>query len=248
MDTIAALILGIIQGLTEFLPVSSSGHLVLAQKLLPGFEQPGILFDVFLHLGTLFAVFYYFRTKIFSLSGNYIKFLIIGTIPAVFAGLLFREEFEAMFADPKLLGFEFLLTALINFMIDKPRSGKDNLNIKNSFLIGTAQAFAILPAVSRSGATIFAGVMSGIDKKKAAEFSFLLSIPAILGANVLEVFTHRESVFSEFNANYFLGFLAAFIVGFFSISVVIRFLKENKFRVFGYYCLIIGILVILFFK
>ena len=246
MDNLYSLILGTVQGLTEFLPVSSSGHLVLIQELLPGFSQPGILLDVILHLGTLAAVLYYFRLKILDISANYLKYLFVGTIPAVIAGLLFREEIERMFADPKILGLEFLATAFINFMIDKPAKGNKEINSKKSFNIGIFQALAILPAISRSGATIFAAVRQGIDKKKAAEFSFLLSVPAILGANVLELFVHRETIISEFNISYLLGFFAAFVVGFLSIGVVLKFLTENKFKYFGYYCLALGIIILLF--
>lgn len=152
-----------------------------------------------------------------------------------------------MFAHPKLLGFEFLITAVINFLIDTPVKIKNNLNGKNSIIIGIAQALAIFPAISRSGSTIFAALRFGIDKKTAAEFSFLLSIPAIIGANILELYSHRVSVLTEFNFNYFAGFIAAFVVGLMSITVVFKFLKEKKFKIFGYYCLILGVLIIFFF-
>lgn len=243
MNIFQSLLLGAVQGVTEFLPVSSSGHLVLIQKLIPNFSQPGIVFDVMLHLGTLFSVFYFFREKILKIKFNYIYLILIGTIPAVLAGLFFQDEFESMFANPKFLGFEFLITAIINFLIDKPTKTKSDLSAKNSFFIGIAQAVAILPAISRSGATIFAGVFQGVEKKKAAEFSFLLSIPAILGANVLEIVTHRNLIKEEFSINYIAGFVTAFIFGFLSIAVVIKYLKANKFKIFGYYCLFIAALI-----
>src|SRR3990167_11535975 len=112
MNILSAVVLGIVQGLTEFLPVSSSGHLVIFQKLIPGFSQPGILFDVILHFGTLAAVFYFFRKKIISLSRKYVLFLVIGTVPAVIAGVLFRKQFELMFSNPRFLGYELLVTEI----------------------------------------------------------------------------------------------------------------------------------------
>lgn len=248
MTTLAALLLGTIQGLTEFLPVSSSGHLVLAQKLIPGFTQPGILFDVILHFGTMAAVLYYFRKKIFGLKFNYLLLLAVGTIPAVLAGLFFRDYIVDMFTNPKFLGFEFIITALLCFSVDIPEKKKASLNPKNSLLIGLAQALAIIPAISRSGATIATGVRLGISKKEAAEYSFLLSIPAILGANILEIFTHRNSLDSSDIGAYLVGFIAALITGFLSIGILLRLLRENKFKVFGVYSMIVGVLVIIFFR
>lgn len=246
MNLFSAIILGVVQGLTEFLPVSSSGHLVIFQKLIPGFSQPGILFDAILHFGTLAAVFYFFRKKIIRLSRKYIVFLVIGSIPAVLAGLLFRKQFELMFSNPRFLGYELLFTGLLNLFIDLPVKKKVNLNIKNSFLIGIAQAVAIIPAISRSGSTIFTGVRLGIDRQKIAEYSFILSIPAILGANFLEIISYGVKGIEDSLSYYFFGFAASFIVGIVSIGIVMRLLKANKFKIFGYYCLTVGVLVIFF--
>lgn len=247
MNLFFAIFLGIIQGLTEFLPVSSSGHLVLFQKLIPGFSQPGILFDVILHFGTLAAVLYFFRKVIVSLSQKYIIFLIVGTIPAVVAGLIFREQFELMFLQANYLGLEFIITGIINIIVDYPQKKKSELKMNNSFWVGVAQAIAIIPGISRSGATIFAAVRQGIDRKKAAEFSFILSVPAILGANILELKSHGFESVGNLLPIYFIGFLAAFITGFLSIGIVIKLLERSKFKYFGYYCLVLGLLVIFFF-
>ncbi len=238
--------LGVIQGLTEFLPVSSSGHLVLAQKLLPGFSQPGVLFDVILHFGTLFAVLIYFRSKIIKLSIRYIYLIILATLPAVLLGLIFQKQFENMFLRDKYLGLELIITGVLNLLVDIKPVRKTILNTKNSVLIGIAQAISIVPGISRSGATIFTGVKLGIDKKTAAEFSFLLSVPAILGANFVEIISYKSDFVSGLYTNYFWGFVAALIVGFLSIGLVFRFLEKNKFKYFGYYCLTLGILISVF--
>ncbi len=246
MNYLTSIFLGIVQGITEFLPVSSSGHLVLIQKLIPGFTQPGILFDVILHFGTTAAVIFYFRKKILSLSFKYMLLLAVGTIPAVLIGLLFQDQLEAMFSKDRLLGFEFIISGILSFLVDGEVLKKSVLNIKNSFLIGIAQAFAIIPAISRSGATIFTGVKLGIDKKEVAEFSFLMSVPAILGANFLEIVTHKDALMESSIGIYSAGFITSLIVGFLSIGVLLRLLNKNKFKFFGYYCVILGFLVILF--
>ncbi|OGM10385.1 hypothetical protein A2Y68_02695 [Candidatus Woesebacteria bacterium RBG_13_46_13] len=244
MGFISSIFLGIIQGLTEFLPVSSSGHLVLAQSLIPGFRQPGILFDVILHFATLFAVLFYFRKGIFKLGLGYLWYLAVGTVPAVVIGFLFKDAIEGMFQSAKFLGFEFMISGLINLAIYKIKPGKKAVNAKNSFLTGIAQAVAIIPAISRSGSTIFSGVAQGIEPKKAVEFSFLLSVPAILGANILEIASHGPGggfVVSD----YLVGFVAAFASGFFAIGLVLKLLLNRKFKFFAYYCFILGAITLL---
>jgi len=245
MNVLSSIFLGVIQGLTEFIPVSSSGHLVIAQSLIPNFYQPGILFDVVLHFGTLFAVVYFFRKTLLSINFKYLLLLFIGTLPAVFAGLFFRSQLEASFSAVKWVGIELIITGILNYFVDRTPERNNNITNSNSFLIGIAQAIAIIPGISRSGSTIFTAVKLGIEKKRAAEFSFLLSIPAILGANVLEILTHRGGEGISFGA-YFGGFLSAFIVGYLSIRVVMKFLLEKKFKIFAYYCFAIGIVAALF--
>ncbi|MDO8452667.1 MAG: undecaprenyl-diphosphate phosphatase [bacterium] len=243
MEPFQAIFLGILQGLTEFLPVSSSGHLVIAQALIPGFSQPGVLFDVVLHLGTTFAVLWYFRKKILSLSRRYIFLLALGTLPAAAVGIVFQSELEALFSSVRLLGVTFLITGGLNWMIDKIPNSKlstSRLNPLNALFIGVFQAIAIIPAISRSGSTIFAGVLRGINKEEAATFSFLLSIPAILGSVLLELITHRSTNNLDVSI-YFLGIFTAFIVGYLSIGVLMKFLVEKKFKVFAIYCWIVGL-------
>lgn len=244
MEIVYAVFLGILQGLTEFLPVSSSGHLVLAQSVIPGFTQPGITFDVILHAGTLFAVLWYFRKTILKISSRYLFLLGLGTVPAGLVGYFFQANIETLFSGTKLVGFALLVTALLNYLTDKTEAAKDKVSWKNSLIVGIAQAVAIVPGISRSGATIFAGSSVGIKAKKAAEFSFLLSVPAILGANILQFASHGvNGGLSPFF--YLVGFVSAFVTGFFAIGWVIKFLLAKKFKLFALYCLVVGALALL---
>ena len=248
MNYFWALLLGMLQGLTEFLPVSSSGHLVIAQSIIPNFKQPGVLFDVSLHLATTFAVVIYFRKKLKTIlfsDRKYIGFLIVGSIPAALIGILFSDLLETMFLNVAAVAWQLLLTGVICILIDKLREKKDDLSVKNSFLIGCAQALAIIPGISRSASTIFTGSFLGISKKKAAEYYFLLSIPAILGANILQYIKYGDSFQIEV-VNYLAGFIAALIFGYLSIRVVLTTLYKKQFKYFGIYCIILGISVLLF--
>jgi undecaprenyl-diphosphatase len=244
MNVFYAVLLGVLQGLTEFLPVSSSGHLVIAQSLIPGFSQPGVLFDVILHFGTLFAVLFYFRSKLLKLGIRYLEFLVIGTIPAVVIGFLFKDAIESLFGSVQLVGIALIVSGLVNFITYRAEGLTKSLNFKNTFLVGVAQALAIVPGISRSGSTIFAAVKQGIKPEEAVEFSFLLSVPAVFGANVLEILGN-VSTGVILPTPYILGFLAAFASGFFAIGVVLRFLLSRKFNYFAVYCFILGALVLL---
>lgn len=250
MSYVWALLLGILQGLTEFLPVSSSGHLVIAQSLLPGFRQPGVFFEVVLHAGTLFAILYYFRDKIRKITGNYLLLLLIGSIPVALFGFLFRSEVEGFFGNVKIVGIAFFITALFNFFTDKTKTSR-NLDLNSNkilpwreiFLVGLLQALAIIPGISRSGATIFAGTEAGMSRKDAAEFSFLLSVPAVFGANALQFFVRQ----TDNNVNlglYALGFFASFVSGYIAIKLVIKFLQDKRFRLFAYYAVTVGLISI----
>lgn len=246
MNYFWALLLGILQGLTEFLPVSSSGHLAIAQSIIPNFKQPGVLFDVTLHLATTFAVVIYFRKKLKTIlhsDRKYIGFLIVGTIPAALFGVFFSDLLERMFLNVAAVAWQLLLTGIMCILIDKFREKKNDLSVKNSFLIGISQALAIIPGISRSASTIFTGSFLGIDKKKAAEYSFLLSIPAILGANLLQFKKYGLNVEVE-TLNYAVGFIAAFVIGYLSINVVFNTLHKQQFKYFGFYCIFLGLLVL----
>jgi len=244
MDYIWSLVLGVLQGFTEFLPVSSSGHLVLVQSLIPGFRQPGVLFDVCLHFGTLFAVLFFFRKKLFKLSFKYILYIIIATIPAVIVGYISKDSISSLFSSVGIVGAALVITGLLNFLTSKHKEEEKSLDYKKSLFIGLMQAFAIIPGISRSGSTIFAGTKSGLSCKDAAEFSFLMSVPAIIGANILEVYSNWGESINY--TSYFIGFLAAFFSGVLAIKIVLKFLEEKKFKVFSFYCLVLGIITLLF--
>jgi undecaprenyl-diphosphatase len=242
MTLASAILLGIIQGITEFLPVSSSAHLVIAQHFIPGFSQPGVLFDVLLHAGTLLAVIIYFRKQLIALTLNKALLLILGTIPAVIFGFLFSDWLEASFSDIKAIGLQLIITGAFIYFVDFAKERRKSITWVDALIMGVAQAIAIIPGISRSGATIFAGVFRGLNKKQVADFSFLLSIPAIAGAIVFEVVKHGLSD-SISMTNYAGGFVAAFVFGFLSIGVLLKFLVSRNFKIFAIYCFLIGGLV-----
>lgn len=245
MEYLSAIFLGALQGLTEFFPVSSSGHLVIAQSLIPGFNQPGVLFDVILHFGTLMAVLLYYRRVILKLGKDYYTFVIIGTIPAALVGLILGDFIEGLFDSTKVVGFMLLATALVNYLTDTMIVKEKKMNSKTSLFVGIFQAIAIIPGISRSGSTIFAGHKRGLDPQSAAQFSFLLSIPAIVGATFLQLTKYSGEAEIDF-LYYILGFMSAFLAGYFAIGWVLKLLEKKKFRLFSYYCLVVGIFVIFF--
>lgn len=269
MDFFRAIIVGLVQGLTEFLPVSSSGHLVLAQHLL-GVESPGITFEVFLHLGTFVSVLWVFRRRISEIIKGLLSFLalkkidqfkgaenrwfamllVVGTIPTALIGFLLAERVEAAFADPSFVGYTLLITGVILFVADRLPGGVKDIN-KTSFLdviiIGIAQGLAVFPGISRSGSTISAALFRKLDKRTAAEYSFLLSLPAIGGAAVLDfVGIIRNSAVSHNWGLYIVGAIAAGISGVLAIELFIRLLVRNRLSYFAVYCWLVGITAIVF--
>ena len=250
VTVIQAIILGIVQGLTEWLPISSSGHLALFQHLF-GLEQV-VAFDVMLHLGTLLVIFFVFREDLFRMSLGIIKkdsqslrmaaFIIIATIPTALAGFLFRDWLERSFDRFDLLGIFFIATAAWLFLSKYPLKKTNNLSFLSSFIIGVSQAVSIIPSVSRSGATIATGLMLGIKREEAAKFSFLIAIPAILGAAVLSA---RDIAMITDVVPAIIGTMTSAVVGFFSLKFLLMTIKENKFMHFAWYCLVMGILVLI---
>ncbi|MCD6177155.1 MAG: undecaprenyl-diphosphate phosphatase [Candidatus Cloacimonetes bacterium] len=264
MEIIKAIILGIIQGLTEFLPVSSSGHLVLAGHYL-NFSNPDIGFEVILHLGSLFAVLLYFRKDILSLlkslflfknkelehtrNRNTIFYIIVATTITGILGLYFEDSLTKAFSSLYIPSFMLIVTGFILYLSDKiePEGIKTHqLGIKKSIIIGLAQAFAILPGISRSGTTITVGIFTGLDREDATKFSFILSIPAILGASILK-FSNILNIDKSLWLSYFLGTLAAFISGYAVISLLISVVKKQKLRYFAYYCWLIAIITLILY-
>jgi len=256
MDIIQSLILGAIQGITEFLPVSSSGHLVLFQKIF-GFQEPPIFFDTLVHFATLLAVVIFLRKEIFSIAKDIkdkknqklIALLILATIPIVIVGLLIKENINQVFNSLELLSIAFLATAVILLftkIFRNEQKSLEKLGWINSLFIGVFQALAILPGVSRSGATISAGLFAGLKREDAFKFSFLLAIPAILGAMVLQIFEiSPESLIGGFAAN-FIGFITAAIFGFLSLKILERIIVKGKLHYFAIYCFSLGIIIFIF--
>jgi undecaprenyl-diphosphatase len=239
------IILGLVQGLTEFLPVSSSGHLVLVPGML-GWDEPPLGLTVLLHLGTLVALIVYFRREIVGLvlgmfgrgadigtSRRVLRFLVIGTIPAVIAGLALGGFFEDAFQRPYESSIELFCTACILVATEKfgERAVRHELDDRRSAAIGTAQAVAILPGISRSGTTIGTGLLAGLSREEATRFSFLLSLPAIGGAGVLDL-ARGDLVISAASLT---GTLVSGVVGFASIHYLLRFVRTHSLNVFAWY-------------
>jgi undecaprenyl-diphosphatase len=235
-----AIFLSFIQGLTEFLPVSSSGHLALFQQIF-GLEPP-LLFDVLVHIGTLGAVLFFFRKKIAKLKTRTLGLILVGTIPAVIFGLFLRPYLEVFFASSQLVALGFIFTSVLLFSAKIPLTKKpaQGLTLKSSLFIGFFQSLAILPGISRSGSTISAGLWQKIRPEEAFEFSFLLAIPAMLGALVLET----PDLLKASPAALFQGFLGMIIaggVGYFALSILKKLLASQKFWKVGFYCLFLGL-------
>lgn len=249
MTIIESIILGAVQGLTEFLPVSSSGHLVLFQKIF-GLESGALSFDIALHLATALAVIWVFRDELIRLAKNpfskEVGLLALGTVPAVVFALVFSDFIDRIFASGGTLGFEFLITAGILLFADR-YSGKRSLELmtaKDALIIGTGQAIAILPAISRSGTTIAAGLVSGLNRETALKFSFLLSIPAILGAGILDAMKGGLSGSALLSPIYLAGMIASFIFGIFAIRFMLRIFSRKSLKPFAAYVAALGILII----
>lgn len=268
MDIIQAIIIGIVQGLTEFLPVSSSAHLVFAHNIL-GVEN-SLAFDVFLHLGTLIAVLWYFRWDIIKmlqswwlsigdiLQGRFRQglrddpykrlawYVILATIPVGIVGVLFEESIDALFSGALYVPAFFLfVTGTILYLSQRMTSGNINLrniSAKEALWMGLGQACAILPGLSRSGTTIAAGLTAGLEKEFAAKFSFILSIPAIFGAFLFQL----KDIGSAMDANFLpiiLGFIASIVAGYFAIKWMLDLIQNKSLDIFSYYCWLMGIIV-----
>ncbi len=287
-ETLSVLVLGVLQGLTEFLPVSSSGHLVLARQLLPGLAAPPAAFEAFLHIGTLLAVVLYFRRDLAEMARGFLGpvpagstramgtpfasqagspghakyqetteaeakgvpkrlpfLLLLGSVPAGAVGVVFKEELERFFSAPAVAGAGLLVTAL--FLIAAARWGRGErplgaLSRSEALVIGCFQAIAIIPGVSRSGATIAAALLLGLAGPAAARFSFLLSLPAVAGAALLEA---PRMAGTPGLPVFILGAAAAALSGYLAIAWMMRLLQKRILRPFALYCAVLGSLSLL---
>ncbi|MCB0384088.1 MAG: undecaprenyl-diphosphate phosphatase [Bdellovibrionales bacterium] len=264
MSWLDALILGVLQGLTEFLPVSSSGHLVLLQKLL-GIQEHDLAFDVAAHLGTLFSVLTVYRKLFWDIAANSITGLaerklnsslricllvIVGTIPTGLIGLSLRSQFEALFSNLPAVGFFLLCTAALLFLTRRRQYQVQAQSLTHvnevatmtwgqAVLIGIFQGMAIAPGISRSGSTIASGIFVGLKGHVAAGFSFMLAVPAILGAAILEL-KDLGSIASEVWGPLVIGFIVAYLSGLIGLHLVLRLINRGRLEIFSYYLILVG--------
>ncbi|MBU3956681.1 undecaprenyl-diphosphate phosphatase [Patescibacteria group bacterium] len=276
-----AIILAVVQGLTEFLPVSSSGHLVIFQKLF-NLAEPPVLFDILVHVGTLGAILVYFRKELVKISRKTVWLILIGTIPAAIVGLFLQSYISQIFNSLKLVGVALLVTAGLLLLSQRFTSSAarrhwspqlrrrrsstatnkeslsrraggffkslnrrfDSLKWQDAIFVGCFQAFAIIPGISRSGATIVSGLWRRFDRQTAFQFSFYLAIPAIFGALLLQI---PDLIYSpcSYLGQGFLGMVIAGLVGYGALRILEKTLLNAKFWLFGIYCLILGIIVLL---
>ena len=246
VSLIQALILSIIQGITEWFPISSSGHLALMQQLF-GFQN--LSFDVFLHLASVFAVIIVFRKEIFEIfhfknkkNLKYLFYIFIALIPAAFFGFFLRERIESLFSRGLYLGMFFIFSGIIVYSTKFVKERKKTMNFFDSVFIGFFQVLGLFPGISRSGMTISSGLFMGLSKKSAITFSFLLAIPLILGANILEL---KDLALLDINYSILLvSFVVTFFISLFTINLLIKIIKSEKFYLFGIYNFLLGFLVL----
>ena len=246
-------ILAVIQGLTEWLPVSSSGHLVITQKFL-GLNLP-LIFDVILHVGTLIVVLIVFRKDIIDIikavvkrdfeneEGRLALFIVVGSVPLAIIGFIVHDVIESLFSNLLAVGVALIITGWVLFFSER-RVGNRKMGYLDVLLIGLAQGITIIPGVSRSGVTVATGLLRKIDKATAFRYSFLLSVPAVLGATVME---SRDMILGNIDmAPLFLGATISMIVGYISLKLLQKIVMNEKFHLFAYYCWTVGIAIILF--
>lgn len=247
-----AFILGLIQGLTEFLPISSTGHLLLGRNAF-GLREAGLFLDTMLHIGTLVAVMYYYRSELMCIArkpfSKLTGLLAVGTVPAVIAGLLFEDWFEEISVSGATVGWEFLVTGAFLWFADSIQNGRKkikDISYTDALVIGTFQAGAILPAISRSGLTIAGGLIRKLDRETAAYFSFLLSIPAIAGGIVMQSLKLLEGSVSESISfvPLIIGTAASAVFGYIAVRWMIDFLKKGSLKIFAVYVWALGLIII----
>lgn len=269
MSWLDAIVLGVIQGLTEFIPVSSDGHLSAAEMLMPRFGQVGLLFDVLLHVGTLSAILVYYRRLLREEAAGLVSrdpgqrrrawrlamLLLVATIPTGLVGLLMKHSVEQTKTNPRFIGAMEIVTGLylaISYLRRGGRKDRSTMSYLDAFWIGTVQGFAVLPGLSRSASTIGFGLLLGLTGPWAADFTFLLAIPAIVGAAGLEIGSALRDQGPGFFATpgfarYLLGAAVAGVIGYMTIGFLIRMVSSRKVHWFALYCLAFGLVLIFLF-
>lgn len=270
MELLQAILLGILQGITEFLPVSSSGHLALARALLGRDLEPGITFEIVVHFGSFCSIAVYYREKIFEIIRDLISsfspsglksgqfktdtnthfsiIILISMIPAMIVGFTMKDAIEALFVNPFFVSCMLIITGTMLFTTKFVKNPDKEVDVKRGIFMGIAQALAILPGISRSGSTISVGLFSGVDRVKVANFSFLMVLPVLAGAMILEVGEINESgIELEVVFSLIAGFFASFITGYYALKYLVILLKRDKFHYFSYYCWTVGVFGIIYF-
>lgn len=261
MTVFSAIILGLIQGLAEFLPISSSGHLIIARDLFGWHGSTDLAFDAVLQLATILALIFYFREDLWNLTKSFfkmisvkvidtkesimIKAIIIGTIPAVIFGLFLQKYMETTFRSAVLVCVVLIIGSGVMMLAEKYATKNKELTLGKGVIVGFFQCLALVPGFSRSGATISGGLFTGLNREDATRFSFLLSVPIILGSGLKEfVGLAKTGVLVTNNLNIFFGSLTAFVVGLFAIDFLMKFLKNNSLNAFIYYRVILAVTVL----
>ena len=265
MDNLAllkALFLGLIEGLTEFLPISSTGHLILFGHLIDFQSDSGRAFEVVIQLGAILAVCWLYRQKIIELVKGFFsgdvharRFAInvfVAFLPAVVIGVLAVDFIKQVLFSPLVVAFALIIGGLIIFAVEareyKPKTIEaTNISFKQSILVGFAQCVAMIPGTSRSGATIIGGMLSGLSRKAATEFSFFLAMPTMLGAATYDLFRNANVLTSDNLVNISVGFMAAFVAALLVIKALVKFVEKHSLRVFAWYRIVLGILILIIF-
>ncbi len=266
MNIFKAVILAVVQGLTEFLPISSSGHLAIANRIFPGLGGDITSFLLIVHFGTMFATLWVFWDEVIALfkslvtipkairdkeMNNDLKmvvYIVIGSIPAVLVGLLFKSRFESMVNNMIFIGSMLLVTAVVLFLTYFLKGGEKtekDFGFWRPIVVGLAQAVAIIPGISRSGATISSALYLKADRKFAGRLSFLMSLPVILGANLYEWFSAPSCPLSEGKWIYLAGFFVAFLVGLGALKILLKLVEKGKIYFFAIYCFLLGLTTII---
>lgn len=270
MDLLQAILLGILQGVTEFLPVSSSGHLALARALVGREIMPGITFEIVVHFGSFCSIAFYYRERLINIIADFLKSLtpagikagrlttdsntrysliiLLSMIPAMLVGFTLKDYIEEIFINPVVVSIMLLATGSLLFATRFVGRPQGEVDVKRGLFMGIAQAVAILPGISRSGSTISVGLFSGVKRENAADFSFLMVLPVLAGAMLLELIEIYQNGI-EYDAVIALigGFVASFAAGYLSLKYLIILLKREKFYYFSFYCWAIGIAGLIYF-
>ncbi len=263
MTYFTAIILGIVEGATEFIPVSSSGHLILVRSILKINDSMGLSFDAVLQLAATLALIIYFWKDLWELFLTFIGLIthgnvsskektllygiILGTIPAIVFGLLLEQKMDTIFRNTSLVSVSLILGSLLIWFAQRVARQNKEITVGRGIVVGLFQCIALIPGISRSGSTISGGLFSGLSKEEAVRFSFLLSVPILVGSGLKKVFEIRHEILqSSLGVDLLLGSLASFVVGYISIRFLIKYLKNNSLNVFVWYRVVLAVAIFLF--